>query len=36
MIDYLLIQIILLLTQPEMLTVNENLLNQINKNQEVK
>lgn len=31
MVDYILIQVILLLTQPEMLTVNENLLEQLKK-----
>lgn len=31
MVDYILIQVILLLTQPEMLTANENLLEQLKK-----
>ena len=31
MVDYILIQVILLLTQPEMLTVNEDLLEQLKK-----
>jgi vacuolar protein sorting-associated protein 13A/C len=35
MVDYLLIQIILLLTQPEMLTVNENLMEQLKKSENV-
>ena len=31
MVDYMLIQVILLLTQPEMLTANEDLLEQLKK-----
>lgn len=35
LIDYILIQIILLLNQPEMLTVNENLMEQLKKEAKV-
>jgi hypothetical protein len=35
LVDYILIQVILLITQPDMITVNEDLLQQLQREQEV-
>ena len=35
LVDYILIQVILLLTQPEMLTVNEDLMQQLRREEQV-